>query len=188
MSTSTLRKAIFLDKDGTILEDVPYNVDPTRMRLAPGARTGLRLLQEAGFRLIVVTNQSGVARGLFPEEELVGVEARLRELLGDAGISLDSFYYCPHHPEGSVAAYARECSCRKPAPGLLFRAARQRQIDLAHSWMVGDKPTDAEAGARAGCRVVAISGANPEIGSSNTTDLAGAAELILSLTRSHGLS
>jgi D,D-heptose 1,7-bisphosphate phosphatase len=188
MSTSTLHKAIFLDKDGTVLEDVPYNVDPARMRLAPGAGAGLRLLQQAGYRLIVVTNQSGIARGLFPEEALVGVEARLRELLGVAAISLDSFYYCPHHPTGTVAPYARECSCRKPAPGLLFRAAQQRRIDLAHSWMVGDKPADAEAGARAGCRVVTISGSTPEIGSRTTTDLAAAAELILSLTRSHGLS
>src|SRR3954470_4364570 len=117
--------AVFLDKDGTLIEDVPYNVDPARIRLMPGAAGGLRALDAAGYRLIVVSNQSGVARGYFEEAALAAVEARLRELLAEAGVPLAGFYYCPHHPEGSVAAYAVECSCRKPQPGLLVRAARE---------------------------------------------------------------
>src|SRR5690349_4128123 len=107
-------KAVFLDKDGTLVEDVPYNADPAEMRLMPGAAEGLFLLHVAGFRLFVVSNQSGVARGYFREEALGAVEARLRELLVRADVPLSGFYYCPHHPEGSVPEYAVECRCRKP--------------------------------------------------------------------------
>src|SRR5690348_10854912 len=151
-----MRRAVFLDKDGTLIEDVPYNVDPARVCLAPGAIEGLRSLGGAGFRLIVVSNQSGVAHGLFAEAALAGVEARLRELLAAGGVSLDGFYYCPHHPGGSVAAYAVACDCRKPLPGLLRQAAREHGIDLAASWLVGDILNDVEAGRRAGCRTVLL--------------------------------
>src|SRR5262249_4861484 len=105
------RRAVFFDKDGTLIEDVPYNEDPALIRLAPGASEALRLLRDAGFRLIVVSNQSGVAHGLFPESALCNVEAKLRELLAAAGVALDGFYWCPHHPSGSVAAYAVACDC-----------------------------------------------------------------------------
>ncbi len=151
-----LGRAVFLDKDGTLIEDVPYNVDPARVRLAPGAVEALRLLRGTDFRLIVVSNQSGVAHGLFPEAALAGVEARLRELLAAGGVALDGFYYCPHHPDGSVAAYATVCDCRKPLPGMLRRAAREHGIDLARSWLVGDILNDVEAGRRAGCRTVLL--------------------------------
>src|SRR5437773_11255948 len=107
-----LRRAVFLDKDGTLVEDVPYNVDPDRIRLTPGAVAGLFALHAAGYRLVVVSNQSGVARGFFPESALRGVEGRLRELLADAGIPLAGFYYCPHHPQGCVAGLASGCDCR----------------------------------------------------------------------------
>jgi histidinol-phosphate phosphatase family protein len=150
------RRAVFLDKDGTLIEDVPYNVDPDRIRLTPGATEALRLLGDAGFRLIVVSNQSGVAHGRFPESALAGVEAKLRDLLASGGATLDGFYWCPHHPEGSVAAYAVACDCRKPLPGLLRRAAREHGIDLAASWLVGDILNDVEAGRRAGCRTVLL--------------------------------
>jgi histidinol-phosphate phosphatase family protein len=149
-------RAVFLDKDGTLIEDVPYNVDPAQIRLTPGAVEGLRLLRGAGFRLIVVSNQSGVARGYFPEAALAGVEAKLRELLAAGGAALDGFYYCPHHPGGSVAAYAVACDCRKPLPGLLLRAADDHGIDLARSWLVGDILNDVEAGRRAGCHTVLL--------------------------------
>jgi histidinol-phosphate phosphatase family protein len=144
--------AVFLDKDGTLVEDVPFNVDPDRMRLTPGVGEGLALLHEAGYQLIVVSNQSGVARGLFTERALAMVERRLRELVAEeGGVPLAGFYYCPHHPHGVVAEYAVDCRCRKPRPGLITRAAREHRIDLGGSWMVGDILDDVEAGRRAGC-------------------------------------
>jgi histidinol-phosphate phosphatase family protein len=151
-----MTRAIFLDKDGTLVEDVPYNVDCARIRLRPTVVEGLRLLRDACYRLIVVSNQSGVARGFFPEAALAPVTRHLTGLLADTGVSLDAFYYCPHHPEGAVPAYAVPCACRKPAPGLLRRAAAEGAIDLSASWMVGDQPADVEAGRRAGCRTVLI--------------------------------
>jgi D-glycero-D-manno-heptose 1,7-bisphosphate phosphatase len=150
------RRAVFLDKDGTLIVDVPYNVDPDRMRLTDGAITGLQALHRAGYLLIVVSNQSGVARGLFPEAALRAVEARLRELLDHAGLPLAGFYACPHHPDGSVAAYAVACGCRKPAIGLIERAAREHRVDLTQSWMIGDILHDVEAGRRAGCRTILL--------------------------------
>jgi histidinol-phosphate phosphatase family protein len=150
------RAAVFLDKDGTLIVDVPYNVDPTLMRLTDGALDGLRILHDAGYLLIVVSNQSGVARGLFREEALGAVEARLRALLAEACVPLAGFYYCPHHPDGHVTPYARACPCRKPAPGLLSRAARDQDIDLSRSWLVGDILHDVEAGRRAGCRTILL--------------------------------
>ncbi len=153
-------RAVFLDKDGTLVEDVPYNVNPDRIKLAAGAREGLRWLDKAGFALIVVTNQSGIARGLFSTEALAQVQLRLEELLRGIGVSLAGFYYCPHHPEGRVAEYAIDCSCRKPAPGLILRAAQELNIDLGRSWMVGDILDDVEAGQRAGCKTVLIDNGN----------------------------
>jgi histidinol-phosphate phosphatase family protein len=154
--TDVPRPAIFLDKDGTLIEDVPYNVDPDLIRLAEGATDALRLLHAAGYLMIVVSNQSGVARGHFQESALYGVEQRLRELLGEAGVPLAGFYCCPHHPDGSVAAYAVPCACRKPGAGLLTRAAREHAIDLGRSWMIGDILHDVEAGNRAGCRTIML--------------------------------
>ena len=154
--TPDRRAAVFIDKDGTLVEDVPYNVDPALIRLGPGAVDGLRLLHAAGYPLIVISNQSGVARGYFEETALVAVEARLRELLGEIGVPLAGFYYCPHHPDGSVAEYAVACKCRKPRPGMLVRAAREHDIDLARSWFVGDILHDVEAAHRAGCRAVLL--------------------------------
>ncbi|GMA15511.1 D-glycero-alpha-D-manno-heptose-1,7-bisphosphate 7-phosphatase [Deinococcus metallilatus] len=151
-----MRRAVLLDKDGTLIEDVPYNVDPALIRLAPGVGEALRALHGAGYTLVVVTNQSGVARGLFPESALEGVEVRLRELLAAEGVPLSGFYACPHHPEGTVAKYTRDCDCRKPQPGLLRRAAKELDLDLAASWMVGDILNDVEAGGRAGCRTVLL--------------------------------
>jgi D-glycero-D-manno-heptose 1,7-bisphosphate phosphatase len=152
--------AVFIDKDGTLVHNIPHNVDPARIRLTTGALTGLRRLHEAGFRLIVVTNQAGIAHGLFPEHALRAVEHRLRMLLDDAGLPLDGFYYCPHDPAGSVQAYAVSCDCRKPRPGLIVRAARERGIDLARSWFVGDILNDVEAGRAASCRTVLVDNGN----------------------------
>src|SRR4051812_7101588 len=118
-------RAVFLDKDGTLVEDVPYNVEPSRIRLGPGAAAGLSQLHAAGFLLIVVSNQSGVARGMFSEDALTAVHERLKELLAEFGVSLSGFYYCPHHPQGTVARYAVKCSCRKPEPGMIRAAASE---------------------------------------------------------------
>ena len=179
-------RAVFLDKDGTLIEDVPYNVDPALMRFLPGTAAGLRALHAAGFRLIVVSNQSGVARGYFPEAALAAVEARLRALFAEAGVPLAGFYYCPHHPDGSVPEYAVSCLCRKPFPGLIVRAAREHGIDRARSWLIGDILHDVEAGHRAGCRAILIANGNEtvwELSPARTpdalaADLAEAAEII----------
>jgi D-glycero-D-manno-heptose 1,7-bisphosphate phosphatase len=151
-----LSSAVFLDKDGTLVEDVPYSVEPGLIRLAPGAGWALAALKQSGFKLILVSNQSGLARGYFEVKELEAVWARLQELLEPFSATLDGFYYCPHHPEGSVARWTRACSCRKPEPGLLLQAAAAHGIDLTSSWMVGDILDDVEAGCRAGCRTVFV--------------------------------
>lgn len=149
--------AIFLDKDGTIIKDIPYNIDPAQIELADGAASSLRRLRQAGYRLVVVTNQAGVARGLFPETALQAVREQIESLLGER---LDGFYYCPHHPQGSLPAYAIECACRKPRPGLLITAAHELDLDLSASWMIGDILNDVEAGHRAGCRAILIDNGN----------------------------
>lgn len=158
-----LRKAIFLDKDGTLVENVPYNARPEKIRLIAGVARGLKALHRAGFQLIVVTNQPGIAYERFSEEDLGGVEARLRQLLAEKGVPLAGFYYCPHHPEATVRRYAIHCFCRKPSPGLLFRAAREHQLNLSDSWIVGDILDDVEAGRRADCRAVLIDNGNETV-------------------------
>jgi D-glycero-D-manno-heptose 1,7-bisphosphate phosphatase len=151
-----LKRAVFLDKDGTLLEDVPYNADCARIRLRPGAVEALLRLKRLGYELAVASNQPGVALGRFPRSALAGLEAHLEGVLGAHGIRLLAFCWCPHHPDGSVAEYAVPCACRKPQPGLLLEAARAHGIDLAQSWMVGDILDDIEAGRRAGCRTVLL--------------------------------
>lgn len=150
------RAAVFLDKDGTLVRDVPFDVDPDRIRLAPTAAAAVRLLQARGLPLIVITNQGGVALGRFPLSALDAVSTRLAELLDEAGARLSGFYACPHHPEGHVAPFAEPCTCRKPQPGLLLRAATEHGLDLGRSWMVGDILDDVEAGRRAGCRAALV--------------------------------
>ena len=155
-----MMKAIFLDKDGTLIDDLPYNVEQHRITLCPGVGSGLRLLARLEYKLFVVTNQDGVAHGYFCEQAVEAVAHRLTELLFRERLNLEGFYYCPHHPEGSVAAYARKCSCRKPKPGMLLQAAHDHGIDLRASWMIGDILHDVEAGNRAGCRTLLIDNGN----------------------------
>jgi D-glycero-D-manno-heptose 1,7-bisphosphate phosphatase len=152
--------AVFLDKDGTLIEDVPYNVDASLMRLTPGAGGALRRLSDAGYKLFVVSNQAGVARGLFPESALRGVAECLESMLASYGVALDGFYYCPHHPEATVPEYAASCLCRKPAPGMLVRAVAEHGVTLEQSWMIGDILNDVEAGRRAGCRTILLDNGN----------------------------
>lgn len=153
-------KAIFLDKDGTLIPDIPYNVDLKLITLQADAIEGLKRLQAAGYLFIVVSNQSGVARGIFEENMLEGVEQRIRQMLSAHGIELTAFYYCPHHPEGVVPGLNTDCNCRKPEPGMLFTAAEEHHIDLGASWMIGDILNDVEAGNRAGCSTVLIDNGN----------------------------
>ncbi len=155
-----MNAAVFLDKDGTLVEDVPYNVDPARIRLAPGATNAIRLLARSGCPIAIVSNQSGVARGLFEETALLAVRDRLEQLLGALGAELAGFYYCPHHPDGCVPEFAVPCECRKPGPELLHRAAADLGVSLRESWMVGDILDDVEAGTRAGCHTVLVNNGN----------------------------
>lgn len=150
---SSPRKAVFLDKDGTLIRDVAHNVDPERMELLPHVLEGLSVLKRRGYLLFVVTNQPGIAHGLFGEAELDRVWHRLNELVEPADVRFEGFYYCPH---GLTEQGRIHCSCHKPRPGLLWRAAVEHDIDLGHSWMVGDILNDVEAGHGAGCRSVLI--------------------------------
>jgi len=153
---AVMRRAVFLDKDGTLIDDVPYNVDPLRVTLARDAGGALRALKEHGFLLVVVSNQPGVALARFSLQALTSVECRIQELLAANAVEIDAFYYCPHLPQARSVRYAVRCLCRKPQPGLLRQAAREWQIDLTQSWLVGDILDDVEAGNRASCRTVLV--------------------------------
>lgn len=161
MRTKTLGRlepAVFLDRDGTMIEDPGYLRAVSQVRLLPGVAEAIRSLRHAGYRIVVATNQSGIARGYFNEIDLAAVHDRLRELLAGQGAQLDGIYYCPYHPEGVVPAYRKESDWRKPACGMLTAAAQDLGLDLPASWMVGDSPRDVEAGRRAGCRTALVAG------------------------------
>jgi len=156
-----MRQAIFIDKDGTLITDVPYNADPEKIRLEHAAGAALKRLHDAGYYLILVTNQAGIAHGKFPEGMLCGVFKRINQLLLEEGqVEIDRFYYCPHHPEAKLKKYRKPCDCRKPLPGMLQQAALENNIDLANSWMIGDILDDVEAGNRAGCHTILIDNGN----------------------------
>ncbi len=148
--TRPARPAVFLDRDGTLVEEVPYLHDAGLVRLVPGGSAALRALAAAGFALVVVTNQAGVARGYYREDAVERVHRRLRELLAADGVRLDGVWYCPHHPAGVVPGYARACRSRKPGPGMLEAAARELRLDLAASYMIGNDPVDVGAARAAG--------------------------------------
>ena len=150
------RRALFLDRDGTVIRNRPYLDTPSGVRLLPNAVRGLKAWIRAGYLPIVVTNQSGIARGLFTRRRLDEIHRRLIALLRDRGVELAGIYVCPHHPEGKISRYAKNCGCRKPKPGLLRRAARERRIDLRASVTVGDSVTDVAAGRAAGTRTILL--------------------------------
>ena len=155
-----MNRAIFIDKDGTLVEDIPYNVDPKLLRFTEGAVDGLIKLRSRGYLLILVSNQSGVAHGYFREEALRHVEEKIQEMLSPFGVWLDASFFCPHHPQGRILPYSRICECRKPQPGMILKAAEQLTIDLKASWMIGDILNDVEAGTRAGCKTILIDNGN----------------------------
>lgn len=173
--------AVFLDRDGVLIEDSGYPDNPDELRILAGVPEALRALREAGWALVVVSNQSGVARGKFGLERLAEIHERLVALLSENGAAIDAIYYCPHHPQG-IEPFRRDCDHRKPGPGMLLSAASALDLDLRASWMVGDKESDVEAAHRAGCRAIRIS-EGETAAEARATDLLGAANLILTRTQ-----
>jgi D-glycero-D-manno-heptose 1,7-bisphosphate phosphatase len=176
-----------------IVEDCGLPLEASELRILPGVPAALGRLHEAGYSLVVVSNQAVVARGLLSEIAVVALQSALETRLLDQGApSLDGFYYCPHHPSASLAAYRMDCQCRKPRPGLLLRAAQELGLELATSFMVGDRPTDLQAGHRAGCRAIWVQSGrhgdepietaeplNPVVPAFSCDSLAAAADWIL---------
>jgi D-glycero-D-manno-heptose 1,7-bisphosphate phosphatase len=144
-----MQRAVFLDRDDTLIADGPYLDNVAGVRLLPGAGDGLRAMKSLGFLLILVSNQSGIGRGLFPASMVEAQYERIQELLAPFGVRLDGMRFCPHLP-------ADACDCRKPRPDMILACARERDIDCAASFMVGDKPSDIAAGRAAGCRTIRI--------------------------------
>ncbi|MBM4053369.1 MAG: HAD family hydrolase [Planctomycetes bacterium] len=158
------KKAVFLDRDGTIVVHIPYLSSPGQLKLLPHAVEGIRLFKDHGYLIIVVTNQSGVARGYFNEESLVEIHDKLQKILIKEKAEVDDIYYCPHHADGVVGQYKIHCDCRKPRPKMLFDAAKQHNIDLSQSIMIGDSEGDILAGKEAGCRSILVIDGNQERG------------------------
>jgi D-glycero-D-manno-heptose 1,7-bisphosphate phosphatase len=144
-----MKRAVFLDRDGTINREVDFLSDPDEVELLPGAAEAIARLNKERWLVIVVTNQSGVGRGYFTEEAVRKVNQRLQTLLASDGALIDAIYYCPHHPDAG-------CDCRKPATGLLRQAVNDFDIDLGHSFVAGDKVSDVEMGHRAGCKTILV--------------------------------
>ena len=158
------KKAIFLDRDNTLIEDPGYISSPDQVKLLPGVSEALTELRNMGYMLIVVTNQSAVARGIVTEKVLENIHGKMSTLLAHEGAYIDKIYYCPYHPEGVVPKYRKESNLRKPQPGMILRAADEMDIDLDNSWMVGNSPRDITAGLNAGCKTILIvSSVNPTI-------------------------
>jgi D,D-heptose 1,7-bisphosphate phosphatase len=155
-----MRKAIFIDKDGTLIRDVPYNVDPALIKLEESAAEALEILKRNDYLIIVISNQSGVAHGYFTETDLERVKDRIQQLLDHKHVAIDGFYFCPHHPNGRENEYATDCDCRKPQPGMILRAAIDYNIDLSESWMIGDILHDVEAGNKSNCKTILINNGN----------------------------
>lgn len=151
-----MNKAVFLDRDDTVIEDPGYLSDPTGLKLLPGVEQAIKSLSNEGYKVILVTNQSGIARGILTEQTLELIHGELRRQLAQKGAHLDGIYYCPYHPEGIVEGYIRESDWRKPQPGMLLKAAEDYELDLQQSWVVGDSGRDVEAGQRAGCKTIRI--------------------------------
>ncbi|HZH90878.1 MAG TPA: HAD family hydrolase [Pyrinomonadaceae bacterium] len=153
---SAKRRAVFIDRDGTISEEVGYVNHPSRYRVFPYAAEAIKQLNDAGWLAVLVTNQAGVARGYFTEDVIGAVHALLARELEGGGARLDAIYYCPHHPTVGDPPYRFDCDCRKPRPGLILRAAVDLDIDIAASWMVGDRYSDTELARNAGARAALV--------------------------------
>ncbi|MHC5156945.1 MAG: D-glycero-alpha-D-manno-heptose-1,7-bisphosphate 7-phosphatase, partial [Planctomycetota bacterium] len=150
------QKAIFLDRDDTLVNDPGYIQRPEQVLLLPGAAEALIQLKKMGYLLIIVTNQSGVARGLVTEAQLEDIHRQLKSLFAAEGAQIDAIYYCPYHPEGTVKDFSMESNLRKPNAGMFFQAEGDLDIDLEQSWMIGDSYRDMQAGKAAGCRTILV--------------------------------
>jgi D-glycero-D-manno-heptose 1,7-bisphosphate phosphatase len=150
------KRAVFLDRDGTINEEVGHLGKIEKMIIYPDSSAAIRMLNEAGFKVVLITNQAGVARGYFDEDTVKKVNEHLMTELALDGAKIDAAYFCPHHPEFGNDDYRKNCDCRKPEPGMLIRAANDLNIDLSASFMVGDTAKDIVAGKKAGCRTVLV--------------------------------
>ena len=181
------RHAVFLDRDGVIIEDVHFLQESAQIRILPGVIEALHQLQTQ-YYIIVITNQSGVARGLISEDGLLQIHTTLVQRLYADGVSVDGLYYCPHLPNAPVAAYDLECSCRKPKPGMLLQAEKDRGIDLPGSFLVGDRPTDIKAAQAGGVTGILVGANRTEYSQKSiiAQDLAEAATLILSTSKTSG--
>lgn len=149
-------KAVFLDRDDTLVNDPGYINNPDQVELLPGAAQAIVQLRKMGYKTIIVSNQSGVARGIFTEKVLAKINQRLRDLLAKENAYIDAIYYCPYHPDGVIPDYRKESDMRKPNPGMLLQAARELDIDMENSWMIGDSYRDTTAGKKAGCKTILI--------------------------------
>jgi len=149
-------RAVFLDRDGTINEDYGYLKHHHQVKLIPGAAEAIKKLNAAGFKVIVISNQAGVARGLATEDSVKSVNMTVGKQVLSAGGIIDAFYYCPHHPEHGAHPYKTACDCRKPETGMILKAQMKYNLDLSRSFMVGDKATDIELGKKAGLRSVFV--------------------------------
>jgi len=147
---------LFLDRDGTINQEVDFLSKPEEVILIPKAADAIREANELGLKVCIVSNQSGIARGLLTTDDLERVNARLTELLANEGARIDGIYYCPHHPDVGPPLYRKECTCRKPKTGMIIQAAREHSIDLHSSYVIGDRCIDVQAGHNAGCGTVLV--------------------------------
>jgi D-glycero-D-manno-heptose 1,7-bisphosphate phosphatase len=180
-------RAVFLDRDGTVMEDANYVGHVDRVVLIPNAAAALKRLRDAGFLLFIVTNQSGVGRGYFPREAVEEIHAHLDAQFGKSGVKFDRYFVCPHHPEDN-------CQCRKPKPKFFHDAAREFGVDLSQSFMIGDRPSDIQAGKNAGCKtILVLTGVGKETRAARDVqpdfvadDIASAADWILASTTSRG--
>jgi D-glycero-D-manno-heptose 1,7-bisphosphate phosphatase len=154
--SNTLRPAVFLDRDGTINEQMGYINHTCRFQLLPGAAEAIKKLNDADIPVVVVSNQSGLARGYFPEELLTAVHEKMNRLLAEKGAHVDGIYYCPHHPEAKEERFRATCNCRKPKPGLVLDAAEQLSLDPERSYVVGDRWSDIKTAANCGAKSVLV--------------------------------
>ena len=152
-----MNRAVFLDRDGVLIEDAHLLTESDKIKILKGVPQSLQKLKESGYLLIVVSNQTVVSRGLMTEQEAKALQSQVERKLEERGAPpIDGFYFCPHHPNATILFYRKDCDCRKPRSGLLLRAAREYEIDLPSSFIVGDRITDIIAGARAGCRTILV--------------------------------